>query len=187
MMAAPIRGQSSASGSSTSFSSRSYGSSVTPCIRTLPERFLRLTSRKIPQLPDLQIAFRPSARHCHPLVLSFFSRMRASDSAWISPSPVSIYASRSVRRVGSFSIVRLRPPPGRRTREGAKGVGWVNSRMPRARAGRENLVARWTSSMPPHPRAWASAARTNRRLRSSNAATNGCSFYRSSSTSTRRG
>ena len=74
--------------------------------------------------------------------------------------------SRSRSSVGSLSIVRLRPPPGRRTRPGASRTRVRSSLSPRVIVDVEMPVARATSAMPPRPRARASVAAHTRRDRS---------------------
>src|SRR5207247_2188524 len=81
----------------------------------------------------------------------------------------SISFSKSATNVGSWSIVRLRPPPGRRTRPGASAAAprALSSLAPARMARRETPVARATADTPPAPAAATSAAATSRRRRSS--------------------
>src|SRR6266849_451132 len=74
--------------------------------------------------------------------------------------------SRSRSSVGSLSIVRFRPPPGRRTRPGGTRARDRSSLSPRAIVEVEMPVARATRAMPPRPRARASVAAHTRRDRS---------------------
>src|SRR5262249_44624353 len=62
--------------------------------------------------------------------------------------------------------IRLRPPPGRRTRWVDAVWGACNSANPAAIARRETPVARATRVIPPRPSAAASAAEKSRRVRS---------------------
>src|SRR5713101_2071470 len=74
--------------------------------------------------------------------------------------------SRSRSSVGSLSIVRFRPPPGRRTRPAGMRARDRSSPSPRAIVDVEIPVARATRAMPPRPRARASVAAHTRRDRS---------------------
>src|SRR5215813_5381853 len=78
----------------------------------------------------------------------------------------SINCSRSSWSVRSVCTVRLRPPPGRRTRWVDAVWGARNSANPAAIARRETPVARATRVIPPRPSAAASAAEKSRRVRS---------------------
>src|SRR6266852_2518866 len=73
--------------------------------------------------------------------------------------------SRSRSSVGSLSTVRLRPPPGRRTRPGGTRARDRSSVSPRAIVEVEMPVARATRAIPPRPRARASVAAHTRRDR----------------------
>jgi hypothetical protein len=65
-----------------------------------------------------------------------------------------------------LSIVRFRPPPGRRTRPSGSRTRARSSLSPRAIVDVEIPVARATKAMPPRPRARASVAAHTRRDRS---------------------
>src|SRR5687767_9395857 len=75
--------------------------------------------------------------------------------------------SRSSRSVGSVSVVRFRPPPGRRIRTVPAGGPSVSSLIPAPITRRDTPVARATVLAPPHPIAIASLAAHSRRARSS--------------------
>ncbi len=96
---------------------------------------------------------------------TLFAVHRSGDRG--SPEAVgSTKPSRSRSSVGSLSMVRFRPPPGRRTRPAATRARDRTSRSPRVIVDVEMPVACATSVMPPRPRARASVAAHTRRDRS---------------------
>lgn len=83
---------------------------------------------------------------------------------WGRPAAVgSTSASRSATSFGSFRVVGVRPPPGRRMRPGSSRSPARTSLSPREIVERERPVARATRPIPPWPKERVSVAAQYRR------------------------